>query len=135
MLTDDNIKLILQIIGLVWPIAIGGISWWLSQNSKRIDVLDDEVKSVKELHQQGMLKISEQRTAMAELRSYVLENFADKGDIQNSLSRVHEKIEEGNRKTDQINENVGNKIDQLRRDMQADIRASLASIRASWHSE
>lgn len=67
---------------------------------------------------------------MGKLRLHISENYASKPDIQASLERVHEKIEAGNKKTDDMNEAVSNKIDQLRRDLQADIRSALALPRS-----
>lgn len=103
----------------------------LSRYNKRVDDLEDRIKGAETLGQQNQLGLQKGETSMAMLKTYVSENFANKTDIQQSLSRVHEKIEEGNRKTDQLGDNFGNKIDQLRRDVQSDIRATLASIKAS----
>lgn len=123
--------LVAQILAVICPFAIAGVGYILTTYSKRVDALEVQVNEALALGQKNQLAIKDGETAMERLRTHVSENFANKIDIQQSLARVHEKIEEGNKKTDLINENVGNKIDQLRRDMQTDIRASLASVKAS----
>jgi hypothetical protein len=103
---------------------VGG--YILRLNSNRLTSIEERQGYVEGLAQDNRLAIKEAEILVANLRTHITENFCNKVDIQQSLARVHEKIEDGNKKTDEINTSVGNKIDQLRRDLQADIRSAIS---------
>jgi len=130
----------------VWAVAlvIGGLV--LKSNGEKFDDVDKKFAETKaDLSAVGVradtadkaaqanllaiksieLSIKNTELDMARLQIHITENFCNKADIQGSLQRVHEKIEDGNKKTDDLNETVGKKIDDLRRDLQSDIRAAI----------
>lgn len=95
-------------------------------NANRIDTITGRLDSSENMAQQNRLDIKDTELSMANLKTHIAENFSNKLDIQSSLARIHEKIEDGNKKTDEGNEKMNNKIDQLRRDLQSDIRNAIA---------
>lgn len=97
--------------------------------SERIRVIETKHDDLEKAVRVNQLNIKETEISMERLKTHISDNFCNKVDIQASLQRVHEKIEDGNKKTDDLAESVGSKIDQLRRDLQADIRSAITIAR------
>lgn len=105
-------------------ITLGG-GYILRLSAGRIKAIEVRQTATETLARQNQLDIKDAGVAVLRLQNHITENFCNKADIQASLSRVHEKIEDGNDKTEKLNENMSNKIDQLRRDLQQDIRSAI----------
>lgn len=116
----------LAAVGPVCGIAFGYV---LNLNRKRSDDFERRLIAAEGLVQENRLAVVNGELALTKLHLEITENFTNKVDMNASLQRVHEKIEDGNKKTDELSETVVNKIDQLRRDLQADIRSAIATNR------
>jgi hypothetical protein len=109
---------------LAAPLAVLG-GWVLHLFGRRISNIEDRVSSNSQKISANQLEIKDTEVKMAQLRTYMSENFSDKADVQSSLARVHAQIEEGNRLTHTIRENIAAQIDALRRDIKSDIIQAL----------
>lgn len=93
------------------------VFWWLFNG------LDNRLKDVETLAHKNQLDIARSESAMLKIQSAITEQ------VGQSIQRVHDKIEGGNRytneqiqtleeKLDTFKETVINKLDQLRRELQ-----------------
>lgn len=110
----------------IGPLAAVAFGYILRTNASRMEALQTRQDGLEEMANQNRIDIKDTEISMKTLQIHITENFCNKADIQSSLARVHEKIEDGNEKTDKLAESMGNKIDQLRRDLQDDIRSAMA---------
>lgn len=117
---------IFRVFAAIGPIAAVSFGYILRTNASRVESIEIKQEALEAMANQSRIDIKDTEISMKTLQIHITENFCNKADIQASLARVHEKIEDGNEKTDKLAENMGNKIDQLRRDLQDDIRSAMA---------
>jgi hypothetical protein len=109
---EGGVTVMLTLIGVM-------AGWVWIKNDRRSDEQDRRTDALENLVQEIRVSRAEDANKVTELRLHVSENYSGKQETQNSLARIHEKIEK-------LNDDVTEKIDDLRSDIREDIRNALA---------
>lgn len=97
-------------------VALATMGWWMWRKlAGSIKTLSARIRSVEDADHQVRLDQKDILLAIANLRNHITENYASKPETNESLRRVHDKIEE-------MSGDFGDKVDQLRRDIKQDMR-------------
>lgn len=112
-------------LSVAMSLLAAGFAYILRTNATKLRAIDIRQDATDKLVQESRLDIKNAEISVKNLQIHVTENFCNKGEIQTSLARVHDKIEDGNRKTEELGERMADKVDNLRKEISADIRSAM----------
>jgi hypothetical protein len=105
-------------LALTLAIAVFGYQW--KKNDSAIAGLERHIATVENMAQNSRIENKDTLIAIAGLRTHISENYSPRLETQNSIARVHEKIEK-------LNDDVVRSIESLRSDIREDMRSALAN--------